>query len=104
MEKPEWHSIERENDVKRTQANGPVTYWYTTPSPEFRQVFALRSSEGNATCGRIEVDEVSVNGTPVLRSTKENPDFSDFVGGFWGCKSKWSTGSDTIYQGTVSSG
>jgi len=43
-----------------------VTKRYTTPYPAFRQVFALRASEGAATAGRIEVLAVLVNGTAVL--------------------------------------
>lgn len=100
MEKPEWHSIERQNDVKQTQASGPVTYWYTTPAPEFRQVFALRSSEGNATCSRIDADVVRVNGTYVLRKTLIFLILSRVLR----CKSKRSTDSDTTYQGNIPSG
>ena len=44
----------------------PVTKRYTTPYPVFRQVFALRASEGVATTRRIEVLDVLVNGTAVL--------------------------------------
>jgi len=44
----------------------PVTKRYTTPYPAFRQVFALRASEGAATVGRVEVLGVLVNGTVVL--------------------------------------
>ena len=44
----------------------PVTKRYTTPYPAFRQVFALRASEGAATAGSIEVLDVLVNGTAVL--------------------------------------
>jgi hypothetical protein len=43
-----------------------VTKRYTTPYPAFRQVFALRASEGAATAARIEVLDVLVNGTVVL--------------------------------------
>jgi hypothetical protein len=43
-----------------------VTKRYTTPYPAFRQVFALRASEGAATAGSIEVLDVLVNGTAVL--------------------------------------
>ena len=53
---------------KRQAGTGvrPVTKRYTTPYPAFRQVFALRASEGAATVGRIEVLVVLVNGTAVL--------------------------------------
>lgn len=57
-----------------------MTYWYTTPSPAFRQVFALRSSEGNATCGRIEAYEARVNGTAVLGKTLIFPILSGVLG------------------------
>jgi hypothetical protein len=43
-----------------------VTKRYTIPYPAFRQVFALGTSEGVATAGRIEVMGVLVKGTAVL--------------------------------------
>ena len=48
-----------------------MTKRYTTPYPAFRQVFALRASEGAATVGRIEVLVVLVNSTAVLGETHD---------------------------------